>query len=174
MERLSVGKLRVKAKLHQPDYVPKKEFGFRTINSPNKFKEINAESINTSKQSSLSPNLHHQQTDPNEPEQDQHAGTIEIMESIVLPDSFTASQKVHPLINQVQHESPSGKFQTRLLEREKERQMAQMEARVRKLEIDRQRAQKQLKKTLDAHDAAEQANKRKQDHLEAKKEWLRT
>ena len=51
MERLSVGKLRVKGKLHQPDYVPKKEFGFRTINSPNKFKEIRAESITASKQS---------------------------------------------------------------------------------------------------------------------------
>ena len=51
--------------------------------------------------------------------------------------------------------------------------MAQMEARVRKLEIDRERAQKQLKKTLDAHEAAEQANKRKQEHLEGKKEWLR-
>ena len=48
-----------------------------------------------------------------------------------------------------------------------------MEARVRKLEIDRQRAQKQLQKTLEAHEAAEAANKRKQEHLEFKKEWLR-
>lgn len=39
--------------------------------------------------------------------------------------------------------------------------MAQMEARVRKLEIDKQRAQKQLKKTIEAHDAAEKANQRK-------------
>ena len=36
-----------------------------------------------------------------------------------------------------------------------------MEARVRKLEIDNRRAEKQLKKTIDAHEAAEAANKRK-------------
>lgn len=51
--------------------------------------------------------------------------------------------------------------------------MAMMEARVKKLDIDRMRAQKQLQKTLEAHEAAEQANKRKQEHLEAKREWLR-
>lgn len=49
-----------------------------------------------------------------------------------------------------------------------------MEARVKKLEIDRNRAQKQLKKTLEAHEAAEAANKRKQDHLNFKKEWLKS
>jgi len=52
--------------------------------------------------------------------------------------------------------------------------MAQMEARVRKLEIDKSRAERQLKKTLDAHEAAEAANKRKRDDLDAKQDWLRT
>lgn len=119
-ERLSVGKLRVKAKLHQPDYVPKKEFGFRTINSPTKFRDIT--DVEDSAKTIPVP---------------QGAESLDPLERVVLPDSFLASQKVQPLINQVQHESPSGKFQTKLLEREKERQMAQMEARVRKLEIDR-------------------------------------
>jgi hypothetical protein len=117
MDRLSLAKPRVKAKMHQPDYVPKKEFGFRTIDSPTKFKNS---SIDGSKHS-LPANLNISQ---------------DMIEQFVLPDSFISSQKLSPLINQVQHESPSGKFQTKLLEREKERQMAQMEARVRKLEID--------------------------------------
>lgn len=39
--------------------------------------------------------------------------------------------------------------------------MAQMQARVKKLEIDNWRADKQLKKTIDAHEAAEAANQRK-------------
>lgn len=156
IDRLSVGKLRGRAKLRGPDYVPKKEFGFRTINSPSKFKDIRAESMNGSKETIELPKT-------------QNDKQRESLEHVVLPDSFLGSQKVQPLIHQVQHESPSGKFQTKLLQREKERQMAQMEARVLKLEIDRRRAEKQLKKTLEAHDAAEQANKRKQDHLEFKK-----
>ena len=172
MNRLSVGKVRVKAQLEHPDYVPKKEFGFRTINSPHRFTDI-----------SLS------QVDPGQHTDDQWKGqagggkarafdnavaSVGSLESILAPDPFLKSQKVQPLINQVQHESPSGKFHTKLLEREKERQMAQMEARVRKLEIDRSRADRQLQKTLDAHDAAEAANKRKRDDLDSKQDWLRT
>ena len=44
--------MRVKAKIHNPNYVPKKEFGFRTINSPSKFTDIQAESMNGTKQTS--------------------------------------------------------------------------------------------------------------------------
>ena len=40
LERLSLSKVRVKAKLYNPNYVPKKEFGFRTINSPSKFTDL--------------------------------------------------------------------------------------------------------------------------------------
>lgn len=89
MERLSVGKLRVKAKLHQPNYVPKKEFGFRTINSPSKFKDIRVESVAGSKQSMPASQL----------QTDQRSLSVENMENLIMPDSFTASQKVQPLIN---------------------------------------------------------------------------
>ena len=43
LDRLSLSKVRVKAHISNPDYIPKKEFGFRTINSPSKFSEINTE-----------------------------------------------------------------------------------------------------------------------------------
>lgn len=43
LDRLSLSKVRVKAHIRNPDYIPKKEFGFRTINSPSKFSEINTE-----------------------------------------------------------------------------------------------------------------------------------
>ena len=49
LERLSLSKVRVKAKIHNPNYVPKKEFGFRTINSPSKFTDIQIESVNETK-----------------------------------------------------------------------------------------------------------------------------
>ena len=52
LERLSLSKVRVKAKIHNPNYVPKKEFGFRTINSPSKFTDIQIESVNETKQTS--------------------------------------------------------------------------------------------------------------------------
>ena len=45
LERLSLSKVRVKAQLQNPTYVPKKEFGFRTINSPSKFSEMNVENV---------------------------------------------------------------------------------------------------------------------------------
>ena len=78
--------MRVKAKIRNPNYVPKKEFGFRTINSPSKFTDIQIESVNETKQTS--PDLT-KQTSP-EP-------TImlnkshESLDSIVLPDAFLPS-----------------------------------------------------------------------------------
>ena len=110
MDRLSINKTRVRAKVLQPDYVPKKQFGFRTINSPSNLNEATAAgSITDSKQAMPAP---------------EGTEKHDSVENLVVPDSFLASQKVEPLINQVQHESPSGKFQTKLLKREKERQMA--------------------------------------------------
>ena len=38
-----------------------------------------------------------------------------------VPASFIASQKVPKLIDSVQHQAPSGKFQMKLIEREKQR-----------------------------------------------------
>lgn len=72
-----------------------------------------------------------------------------------VPASFIASQKVPKLIDTVQHQAPSGKFQMKLIEREKQRQFEMMESRVRKLQIDQKRAEKALKQTMDTHERAE-------------------
>ena len=46
------------------------------------------------------------------------AGPMSVRE---VPASFIASQKVPKLIDSVQHQAPSGKFQMKLLEKEKQR-----------------------------------------------------
>jgi hypothetical protein len=49
IERLSIHKARARANLHQPDYVPKKKFGFRTINSPSNLNEPMVDGANPTK-----------------------------------------------------------------------------------------------------------------------------
>lgn len=47
-----------------------------------------------------------------------------------------------------------------------------MELRINKLQIDQERAEKQLKKTLDLHFKMKQIHDRKQNDLDFKKQWL--
>lgn len=79
IDRLSVGKTRGIAKLHQPDYVPKKKFGFRTINSPSNLKGATGEVSDVAKEAPADP---------------AHAEDANSVENVVIPDTFLASQKV--------------------------------------------------------------------------------
>lgn len=56
--------------------------------------------------------------------------------------------------------------------KEKERQYHVMATRIRKLSIDQERADRQLRKTLDFHDQLEAVKKRKEDDLKFKAQWL--
>ena len=60
----------------------------------------------------------------------------------------------------------------KLMEKEKQRQFELMDSRVRKLEIDKQRAEKQLKQTMETHQKVEQVNKRKKDDEDFKNKWI--
>jgi len=65
------------------------------------------------------------------------------------------------LVERVQCDSPSQKFQAKLIEMEKAKEHQVMDARIRKLQIDQERAEKQLKKTLDLHFKMQQIQERK-------------
>jgi hypothetical protein len=70
---------------------------------------------------------------------------------LILPDAFLKSKRKPQMVEFVQIESPSHKYQAKLMEKEKEKQHQTMETRLRKLQIDQERAEKQLKRTMDQH-----------------------
>ena len=58
------------------------------------------------------------------------------------------------------------------MQREKELQYHVMQCRIRKLSQDQERAEQQLRRTLDFHDQLEQVKKSKQEHMIMKQQWL--
>lgn len=58
------------------------------------------------------------------------------------------------------------------MEKEKQRQYQMMQTRICKLKIDQDRANKELRRSIDFHDKLEQVQKRKQDDFEQKSQWL--
>lgn len=64
------------------------------------------------------------------------------IETVVLPDAFLKSKKKPQMVEYVQCESPSHKFQAKLIEKEKEKEHQTMELRIKKLQIDQERAEK--------------------------------
>lgn len=58
------------------------------------------------------------------------------------------------------------------MEKEKEKQHQTMETRIRKLRIDQERAEKQLKKTADIHYKMKQIHDRKASDFAFKQQWL--
>ena len=93
-------------------------------------------------------------------------------ETLILPDAFLKSKKKPLMVDYVQCDSPSLKFQAKLIEKDKEKEHHTMELRIKKLQIDQSRAEKQLKKTLDLHFKMKQIHERKQSDLDFKKQWL--
>jgi len=76
------------------------------------------------------------------------------------------------VIKSIQGQSPSNKFQARLFEKNKEQERLVVENRVKKIELEDKKAEKMLRQTLRTVRIAEQVQKRKQDDLEFKKQWL--
>ena len=76
------------------------------------------------------------------------------------------------VIKSIQGQSPSNKFQARLFEKIKEQERLVVENRVKKIELEDKKAEKMLRQTLRTVRIAEQVQKRKQDDLEFKKQWL--
>ena len=71
-------------------------------------------------------------------------------------------------IEEIQIKNPSKKFQAKLLEKEKEMERKMVENRVKKLEFEERKAQKNLAKTMHTHWVCDQVNARKQTDFDEK------